>query len=474
MTADEIYSKLAGLPEPTLKRKDWPDYAALGFTEADEETLLDLIDEYHLAPEQDDEESAVSIHAWRALATQARRENLAEFITLLHATSAIDDDWYPNDFPHLLAPLGMDILPVLRELIGDDILVNSSLIDAITALPSNEEERISATEQLLPLFQKESLDRQTRSCLISAFIELKAKQMAGQIEEAFANNRVDVSLNGDWEEVQIALGLREKRETARPNFFQLENELALQERLDFLGEFPADSNPHAQMQYLLSLHATSQSLSGIDELDGFLLAAAMSPDDPPFRQIEAAVWSLGNGDEIAIPDFRDKKEAKLWRQLLKTHYETVKQGLRDDSYLPLVFPWPDAEDSMDPEAPYFSNWTDGFGRGYDVFVENPEKEEYAFINELIFEILEAEEEGIRLLEDRDDNPMFRLMDHLLASGTFATGEGGFDGLSLYESAEDIFPEPTPATPQPEKKAKINRNDPCPCGSGKKYKKCCLN
>ena len=23
-------------------------------------------------------------------------------------------------------------------------------------------------------------------------------------------------------------------------------------------------------------------------------------------------------------------------------------------------------------------------------------------------------------------------------------------------------------------SKIGRNDPCPCGSGKKYKKCCLN
>jgi hypothetical protein len=23
-------------------------------------------------------------------------------------------------------------------------------------------------------------------------------------------------------------------------------------------------------------------------------------------------------------------------------------------------------------------------------------------------------------------------------------------------------------------ATIGRNDPCPCGSGKKYKKCCLN
>jgi len=25
-----------------------------------------------------------------------------------------------------------------------------------------------------------------------------------------------------------------------------------------------------------------------------------------------------------------------------------------------------------------------------------------------------------------------------------------------------------------KAAKVGRNDPCPCGSGKKYKKCCLN
>ncbi|WP_339133381.1 MAG: SEC-C metal-binding domain-containing protein [Candidatus Electrothrix sp. GW3-4] len=24
------------------------------------------------------------------------------------------------------------------------------------------------------------------------------------------------------------------------------------------------------------------------------------------------------------------------------------------------------------------------------------------------------------------------------------------------------------------KKKIGRNEPCPCGSGKKYKKCCLN
>ncbi|MCF7968728.1 MAG: SEC-C domain-containing protein [Methylococcaceae bacterium] len=26
----------------------------------------------------------------------------------------------------------------------------------------------------------------------------------------------------------------------------------------------------------------------------------------------------------------------------------------------------------------------------------------------------------------------------------------------------------------ESPAKVGRNDPCPCGSGKKYKKCCLD
>lgn len=34
----------------------------------------------------------------------------------------------------------------------------------------------------------------------------------------------------------------------------------------------------------------------------------------------------------------------------------------------------------------------------------------------------------------------------------------------------IEPEPKPIIVEP----KIGRNDPCPCGSGKKYKKCCLN
>lgn len=34
--------------------------------------------------------------------------------------------------------------------------------------------------------------------------------------------------------------------------------------------------------------------------------------------------------------------------------------------------------------------------------------------------------------------------------------------------------PEPPVPEPAEKKKVGRNAPCPCGSGKKYKKCCLN
>lgn len=51
-----------------------------------------------------------------------------------------------------------------------------------------------------------------------------------------------------------------------------------------------------------------------------------------------------------------------------------------------------------------------------------------------------------------------------------------------QAMERSYPGPTPASPPVVKKShpavraetKVGRNDPCPCGSGKKFKKCCMN
>lgn len=51
-------------------------------------------------------------------------------------------------------------------------------------------------------------------------------------------------------------------------------------------------------------------------------------------------------------------------------------------------------------------------------------------------------------------------------------------MSVFKKEEDkwFFYDGQPVTPEQyvRETPKVGRNEPCPCGSGKKYKKCCLN
>jgi hypothetical protein len=58
------------------------------------------------------------------------------------------------------------------------------------------------------------------SYLISSLINLRAVEAAPLMEEAFAANHVDISIVGDWEDVQIELGLLSGRLTTKPNYHQ--------------------------------------------------------------------------------------------------------------------------------------------------------------------------------------------------------------------------------------------------------------
>jgi hypothetical protein len=55
--------------------------------------------------------------------------------------------------------------------------------------------------------------------------------------------------------------------------------------------------------------------------------------------------------------------------------------------------------------------------------------------------------------------------------------GGGRMLGAYAGAlKDAFEEAASGKPKPIVRpgSRLKRNDPCPCGSGKKYKKCCMN
>ena len=172
------------------------------------------------------------------------------------------------------------------------------------------------------------------------------------------------------------------------------------------------------------------------------------------------------------PEFENKKEGQQWLECVRDYYQHIEAGMSDGSYQAHVSIWPDAQDSMDPEAPYFTPWLEGLVLGDILFNLAGEGEDlnYRPFLQLIKRAFEEEEAGIRLLEDRDDNPMFDLMEAIQERyGNRVTRD--FAPAALLDEG---FYEGTATTQAVSQKPDVQRNDPCPCGSGRKFKKCCMN
>ena len=68
--------------------------------------------------------------------------------------------------------------------------------------------------------------------LVSAFCDLKAVDTIDTIRAAFDADAVNLSIAGDEEDVEIALGLREKRDTPQPRYDQTFQDALARSRWD--------------------------------------------------------------------------------------------------------------------------------------------------------------------------------------------------------------------------------------------------
>jgi hypothetical protein len=63
----------------------------------------------------------------------------------------------------------------------------------------------------------EDTNRTINGFAISALIDLRAVEAIGTIRNAFRRNAVDLTIAGDAEDVEIELGLRDRRATSKPH-----------------------------------------------------------------------------------------------------------------------------------------------------------------------------------------------------------------------------------------------------------------
>ena len=188
----------------------------------------------------------------------------------------------------------------------------------------------------------------------------------------------------------------------------------------------------------------------LSELDGYLAGVIVCPEMIQPSEWLSQVWGEGHV-------FESPEEAQELLPIVMAFYNEVARAIgRPRTYVPRL------EADMDG-SPLWELWASGFGRALD-------------LRPWAWSIYDD------MAEDYPEAIPFRLLSALAT----AAEEPGVSDLHedlqklLRDNAETIIGASVEslnrsrqAALQGDRPTKIGRNDPCPCGSGKKYKKCCL-
>lgn len=199
-----------------VEADDWPNYLELGLGP---EHIPDLIrmatDEKLNEADRDSLAFWAPIHAWRALGqlrAEAAIEPLLSLFDLLE-----DSEWVMEELPEVFGMIGPAALPALATYMADRshkewprINASSSILTIATRWPEARSESVAILSKQLEQFAEN--EPGFNAFLILALTELGAKEAAPLIEQAFAADRVDPSLMGDWDDVQVRLGLKPAEE----------------------------------------------------------------------------------------------------------------------------------------------------------------------------------------------------------------------------------------------------------------------
>jgi len=216
--------KLLAIGDAHDSMAHWPDYIALGLGPEHIPDLIRLaLDEELYVVDSESLEFWAPIHAWRTLG-QLRAEAAVEPLTgLLHRVDDDDDDWVGEELPEVYGMIGPAAIPALIAYLADTshplyarVAAAHSFAEIGVNHPDSRAECVAALTAQLERFAENSPT--LNAFIIGYLMDLKAVESAPVMERAFAAGRVELPVAGDWEDVQIGMGLRQTRTTPKPNY----------------------------------------------------------------------------------------------------------------------------------------------------------------------------------------------------------------------------------------------------------------
>lgn len=219
---NDLRSQLARLGDARDSRR-WHegarDYVSeLGLSQTDVPTLLAVAREWFERTEwpEDPDDTTVhgSIHAWRA-AGQLRAEDAVDTLLDILASQAVeDDDWYLEEFPHVFGLIGPGTIDRVAAFARDASHAEFPRVAAAHALAEIARRHPDSRPRVLEILTSAltAYDAQTsqfNAFLVCYLLDIRATEAAELIERAFADNRVDVSVVGNWNDVRTELGVED-------------------------------------------------------------------------------------------------------------------------------------------------------------------------------------------------------------------------------------------------------------------------
>jgi hypothetical protein len=203
--------------------REWPNYVeeiGLG-----PEHILDLIrlatDSELLRAESEHFEVWAPIHAWRALGQLRAEAAIEPLMPLFHELD--DSDWVIEEMPKVYGLIGSAAIPALSTYLIDashGLFPRATAISSLEKIanqhPDSYDSCVAILTHQLERYTENDLD--LNGFLVSSLVELKAMASVKVIECAFAAERVELMITGDWNQVQVELGLKSPEELPQPKF----------------------------------------------------------------------------------------------------------------------------------------------------------------------------------------------------------------------------------------------------------------
>jgi len=457
--------KILKLPEPSW---DWNpgETSYTEFSPDEQDNLIAIINEEHLDEKMEDElsdpEEYASTHAYRILGSFLDPSHISLFLEWHFSPEFEDNDLFSEDIIKILPRYQSDAVQPCIDDLNDQELSETQrmfLCDVLFTLASNEIQSKSITQAFCDYLAEKHFSRTLNAHIITFLTNKDKDKHIDIIRDCFAAHLVDLSMAGDFEELEVTLGLREKRTTPCSSFFEAEEKelhLAIKQEL---GPRPSEDDPSSLFVYLLNLYSIDQGITEPFAIDGYLTAILLNPTPQRPSDFLPKFWDR---KEQYSPAWEDENDAVFFTDFLLAVHNKIADDLQRRALDPML-----EYDNGNKNCPLYITWISGFLHGFHAWhgdgeLDNddlPELEDSIIFN--LFQILLIESNA----SESNERPKTRSIVKDLKTAIYKL---------FKQNQTDLADNPFNPLASTKREPKISRNSPCPCGSGKKYKRCCMN